>query len=347
MAEAVNDGNKTEYAGKPFEISYPQTLYPVKVTGKDATLTFRAGMTVDVADYFEVVGNAGERTYSLIQGPSSGNGSLNGSILTVNTPGIFNVQLQTAAHGDYAAGYGQALITIVEAAATPTANPAAGTYTENQSVVLTSSTEGAEIYYTTDKSTPSKTNGTKYTGAIEVTGTAGESVETTMKAIAIKDGIQDSEVATFTYIINIPKETHPDGLYMMDIADQIFTGKAIKPTEFTVYDGETELREGVDYTVSYRNNVNANAKEYQTDAEAQKDKAPCIIIRAREITQRLLSNVSGFFQLTWQIPILTLWRSHTKAEQHRNLFQSSHTMMTASNMRLYPTATTSMPEQAK
>ena len=36
----------------------------------------------------------------------------------------------------------------------PTVNLAAGTYTENQSVTLTSSTEGATIYYTTDGSEP-------------------------------------------------------------------------------------------------------------------------------------------------------------------------------------------------
>ena len=42
----------------------------------------------------------------------------------------------------------------------PTANPTAGTYSENQSVALTSSTEGATIYYTTDGSEPTITGGT-------------------------------------------------------------------------------------------------------------------------------------------------------------------------------------------
>ena len=91
---------------------------------------------------------------------------------------------------------------------TPTVNPVAGTYTENQTVVLTTTTDGATIYYTTDGTTPSKTNGTKYTTPITVSGEAGQSVETTIKAIAVKDGMQDSKVETFEYIINIPMPKH-------------------------------------------------------------------------------------------------------------------------------------------
>ncbi|MGN1216586.1 MAG: chitobiase/beta-hexosaminidase C-terminal domain-containing protein, partial [Phocaeicola sp.] len=92
----------------------------------------------------------------------------------------------------------------------PTANPTAGTYSENQSVTLTSSTEGASIYYTTDGSEPTITGGVtggttqQYTAPILVTGTEGQSITTTIKAIAVKNGMQDSSVETFTYTIQIP-----------------------------------------------------------------------------------------------------------------------------------------------
>ena len=92
----------------------------------------------------------------------------------------------------------------------PTANPTAGAYTENQSVALASSTVGATIYYTTDGSEPTITGGVtggttaKYTAPIVVTGTVGQSITTTIKAIAVQNGMQDSRVETFTYTIKIP-----------------------------------------------------------------------------------------------------------------------------------------------
>ena len=97
----------------------------------------------------------------------------------------------------------------------PTANPTAGTYSENQSVALTSSTVGATIYYTTDGSEPTILSGVpsgttkEYTAPIAVTGTEGQSSTTTIKAIAVKNGMQDSSVETFTYTIKQDSQT-PD-----------------------------------------------------------------------------------------------------------------------------------------
>lgn len=86
--------------------------------------------------------------------------------------------------------------------ATPAFSPAAGEYTAAQSVEITCSTEEASIYYTTDGSTPTSAS-TAYTAAIAV----GETM--TIKAIAIKEGMTDSEVATAVYTINIPQVATP------------------------------------------------------------------------------------------------------------------------------------------
>ena len=146
-------------------------------------------------------------------------------------------------------------ISAADTVKAPQANPAGGTYTSNQSVVLSSATEGAEIYYTTDGSTPSRTNGTKYTGAIPVTGTEAQSVKTTIKAIAVKNRMQDSSVETFTYTIEIPDTTAPTGEIKIaenswkTILNNITFGLFFKNTQtVTITAGDNS---GEDVTIEY------------------------------------------------------------------------------------------------
>jgi uncharacterized repeat protein (TIGR02543 family) len=78
---------------------------------------------------------------------------------------------------------------------TPAFSLAGGSYVGAQSVTITCATEGAAIWYTTDGSEPT-TGGTLYAGAIEVPiGT------TTLKAIAVKEGMRDSDAATAAYTV--------------------------------------------------------------------------------------------------------------------------------------------------
>jgi hypothetical protein len=81
-----------------------------------------------------------------------------------------------------------------ETVAKPVANPAGGSVTSGTKVTLTTATPGADIYYTTDGSTPT-VNSTKYSGPI----TINEAV--TIKAIAVKDGMKNSEVLTVSFTI--------------------------------------------------------------------------------------------------------------------------------------------------
>jgi hypothetical protein len=80
--------------------------------------------------------------------------------------------------------------------ATLTATPAGGTYTSAQSVTLSTTTSGAEIYYTNNNDTPSASS-TKYTGAINL------STSQTIKAIAIVSGYIDSAIISEIYTINL------------------------------------------------------------------------------------------------------------------------------------------------
>ena len=73
------------------------------------------------------------------------------------------------------------------------AMPVVGVNEETSKIEMSSETEGASIYYTTDGSTPSSAS-TAYSAGIDQ-----PAEETTYKAIAIKSGMVDSEVETFTF----------------------------------------------------------------------------------------------------------------------------------------------------
>lgn len=76
--------------------------------------------------------------------------------------------------------------------ATPTFSPAAGTYYEAQNVTISCTTTGATIYYTTDGTTPT-TSSSVYSSPIAISTT------TTVKAMGVKSGMDNSSVATATY----------------------------------------------------------------------------------------------------------------------------------------------------
>ena len=80
-------------------------------------------------------------------------------------------------------------------AATPTFSPVAGTYMTEQSVTISCETANAAIYYTLDGSDPTE-NSTLYSAPITVSET------TTIKAIAVASGYDNSTIAEATYTIN-------------------------------------------------------------------------------------------------------------------------------------------------
>ncbi|MFS0921621.1 chitobiase/beta-hexosaminidase C-terminal domain-containing protein, partial [Brevibacillus sp. 179-C 1.1 NHS] len=90
-------------------------------------------------------------------------------------------------------------IRLPDQVAKPVADPSGGVVPSGAKVTLSSSTEGATVYYTTDGSTPSRSS-VEYTGPIEVTS------EITIKAIAVKEGMLDSEVMEEHYTILLPDQ---------------------------------------------------------------------------------------------------------------------------------------------
>ena len=152
-------------------------------------------------------------------------------------------------------------ITITVSAAgivgAPTPSVESGTYTENQKVALKSSTEGATIYFTTNGVEPGRTTGTRYTGPIPAGGMEGQSITTTLKAIAVKGGMQDSEVKTFTYTINIPKP-----IVKHTITATAGANGSISPS------GKVEVVEGADQAFSITANEGYEIESLKVDGAA-------------------------------------------------------------------------------
>ncbi|MDR2167332.1 MAG: S-layer homology domain-containing protein [Clostridiales bacterium] len=79
----------------------------------------------------------------------------------------------------------------------PTATPNGGTFTQSQQVMLATATAGATIFYTLDGTIPTA-DSTEFTGAFTIAAT------TTVRAIAMRDGMRDSEILTVSFTITTP-----------------------------------------------------------------------------------------------------------------------------------------------
>lgn len=102
--------------------------------------------------------------------------------------------------------------------AKPAASPAPGTLEKGSTVELTTGTEGATIYYTTDGTAPT-INSSKYANPIAV----NDSV--TIKAVAVKGNMRNSEPAAFEYTVsNIPVT----GIVLSLIKMELEAGKTLK-----------------------------------------------------------------------------------------------------------------------
>jgi YD repeat-containing protein len=104
--------------------------------------------------------------------------------------------------GDTNSAVGSAAYTMQ--VVTPTFSPAAGTYSNNQSLTISDTTTGANIYYTTNGTTPT-TSSSQYTSPITVSSTE------TVKAIAAKTGYTNSSVGSAAYTMQVATPTFSPG----------------------------------------------------------------------------------------------------------------------------------------
>jgi len=128
--------------------------------------------------------------------------------------------------------------------ATPTFTPEAGTYYEEQTVTITCATEGATIHYTIDGTNPTEESPV-YGDPLTISET------TTVKAIAMKEGYDDSAIAEATYTIQTE---------VVNIFNQDWEGEM---NGWTFVDVEGEMSWIV---AAYQGNHYANANGYNHGA---------------------------------------------------------------------------------
>ena len=127
--------------------------------------------------------------------------------------------------------------------ATPTISIPADAFVSTKNVTIDCATAGASIYYTTNGDTPT-TSSTAYTDPFEISAT------TTVKAIAVKDGLDNSAVASQTFT----KETVIDGVAALNAADDGTHYVNLTNAQITYVSG----------SVGYLNDANAGILFYKS-----------------------------------------------------------------------------------
>lgn len=137
--------------------------------------------------------------------PTESNGTLYSGAFTISSTTTLRAIAYESGFVDSNVTSATYTITLPHAA-TPTFSPSAGTYNNDITVTISSTSSGVNFRYTTDGSTPTETSGTAYTGPFVLSGTA------TVRAIAYGSAFQDSAVGSATYaFVCAPVTVSPTG----------------------------------------------------------------------------------------------------------------------------------------
>lgn len=197
MVEMVPARNTAEATGTPVTITPMVATIPTLVA-QYSTLESRL-VTIENVTFIgnkKFVNGTDTMNYynrfsSITNDPEAGEtGSITGFLANYNG----QVQLYPRDDNDFT-------IQTMEQVATPVITPVSGTYVGSVEVSISCATEGAIIYYTMDGTDPDENSG-DYGGSFVIAATSVQAAPVTVKAIAMKDGMLNSEVASATYIIN-------------------------------------------------------------------------------------------------------------------------------------------------
>jgi Chitobiase/beta-hexosaminidase C-terminal domain/Legume lectin domain len=183
-----------------------------------------------------------------------------GTAVKMAVPVVVNGKVYVGAQGEVDV-YGLLAAATPDAPA-PTFSPAAGVYASAQKVQLSDTLSGAAIYYTTD-GTPPTTSSALYTGAIAVNSS------TTLEAIAVATGYNESSLSSATYTIgSAPTINFSNGF--ASVVGLTLNGSAVNSD-----DSRLQLTTGgTDQSGSFFWNTPVNIQSFVTDFQFQLSGSP-------------------------------------------------------------------------
>ncbi|MFC5528124.1 FN3 associated domain-containing protein [Cohnella yongneupensis] len=227
----VSSGSAGVSATKIFTVGASEVVAPVVSTPSvvaTPTASVPSGTAVTVGTSVSLSAAQGATIYYTTDNsePSTSNGTVYSSSPITITDAM-TIKAIAVKSGMTNSGVMTASYTLK--AATPTASIPSGTaVTAGTSVSLFDTTQGATIYYTTDGSTPSVSS-TVYSSSPIVIGNA-----VTIKAIAAKRGMTNSDVMTASYTITVAQVATPTALEA-DSSGMVLVTLNTTPSDATIY----------------------------------------------------------------------------------------------------------------
>ena len=198
-SSAISVSVNTTIKAKAFKADMtPSTIASATYNIRCAAPTFSLDEAIYVGSQSLTMSSATDGAtvrYTTDESTPTGSSTAYSSALTVGTSTTYKAK----AYKDGMTESEESEVYIMIQCAEPTFNVSAGTYNANQSVSI-STTYGTTIYYTLDGKDPT-TKSSTYSSAITIDATK------TLKAIAVKDGCEDSDVASATYTLKCATPT--------------------------------------------------------------------------------------------------------------------------------------------
>ncbi len=198
------------------------------VTYTDVTEITLGTTTLDATIYYTLDGSAPTVNSIEYTGPFTLSEATTVTALAVKT-GFINSLVTTAAYD---------IQTEIAEPVELTPFAGAGTYGESVTVTLATATPGATIYYTLDGTTPS-TNSLAYSEPFSVP----DNVLTTVKAIAVATGFQNSDVSSGDYDVQIVVLPPDPSLVASSVATNVVTSVALDMN--FLFEGANPIQTGV------------------------------------------------------------------------------------------------------